>query len=213
MRPKLIGRFLDAMSGLLGRSYLNHDEILRLCESGAVHGWKPKCVNTASLDLRLGRTILVEARRPYGAQPLDYRARNKMHTQTIVMDHEGFVLLPGQFILAHTIERLYLPDNIAALWRTKSSMGRIGLEHMDAGWIDPGFNGALTLEFCNASQYHPIRIRPGDRVGQLVLMRGRRVSQEHSYRTTGNYNGASGVKQVGFKEAGVELVMTKKEAA
>lgn len=202
MSPKWIGRFLDALSGMLGRSYLSHDEILRLCESGAVHGWKFECVNTASLDLRLGRTILVEARRPYGAEPLDYRARTKMHTQTIVMDDdEGFVLLPGQFILAHTIERLYLPDNIAALWRTKSSMGRIALEHMDAGWVDPGFNGALTLEFCNASQYHPIRIRPGDRVGQLVLLRGRKVGVEHSYRATGNYNGASGVKQVGFRDA------------
>lgn len=51
------------------------------------------------------------------------------------------------------------------------------------------------------SQYHPIRIRPGDRVGQLVFFRGRAVSAEQSYRAKGNYNGAAGVRQAGYKEA------------
>lgn len=48
------------------------------------------------------------------------------------------------------------------------------------------------------SQYHPIRIRPGDRVGRLVFFRGRRVSAEQSYRAKGNYNGAAGVRQAGY---------------
>ena len=195
----MITRLLDRLAGLIGPGYLNHDAITRLCESGAVKGWHPGCINAASLDLRLGKTILVEARRPYGAQPLDYRARDKMNTQTVVMDDdEGFVLAPGQFILAHTMETLDLPDNIAALWRAKSSMGRMAFEHLDAGFVDPGFHGSLTLEFCNASQYHPIRIRPGDRVGQLVFFRGRKVSAEQSYRAKGNYNGAAGVRQAGY---------------
>lgn len=198
----IITRIADYLSSLLAPSYLNHAEITRLCQAGAVAGWSPECVNPASLDLRLGKTILVEARRPYGAQPLDYRARSKMHTQTVVMDdEEGFVLAPGQFILAHTAEQLSMPDNICALWRTKSSMGRMAFEHMDAGWVDCGFHGALTLEFCNASQYHPIRIRPGDRIGQLVFFRGRKVAAEHSYRAKGNYCGAAGVRQAGYKEA------------
>ena len=80
-------------------------------------------------------------------------------------------------------------------------MGRMAFEHMDSGFVDPGFHGSLTLEFCNASQYHQIRIRPGDRVGQLVFCRGRAVSAEHSYRAKGNYNGAAGVRQAGYKEA------------
>ena len=198
----VITRIADYLSSLLAPAYLNHADITRLCQAGAVTGWSPECVNPASLDLRLGKTILVEARRPYGAQPLDYRARSKMHTQTVLMDdEEGFVLAPGQFILAHTAEQLSMPDNLCALWRTKSSMGRMAFEHMDAGWVDCGFHGALTLEFCNASQYHPIRIRPGDRIGQLVFFRGRKVATEHSYRITGNYNGASGVRQAGYKEA------------
>ena len=198
----IITRIADYLSSLLAPSYLNHADITRLCHAGAVSGWNPECINPASLDLRLGKTILVEARRPYGAQPLDYRARSKMHTQTVVMDEEeGFVLAPGQFILAHTAEQLSMPDNLCALWRTKSSMGRMAFEHMDAGWVDCGFHGALTLEFCNASQYHPIRIRPGDRIGQLVFFRGRKVAAEHSYRAKGSYCGAAGVRQAGYKEA------------
>ena len=196
---KMFDRVLDRLAGLIGPGYLNHDAITRLCESGAVKGWHPDCINAASLDLRLGKTILVEARLPYGTQRLDYRARDKMNTQTVMLDDdEGFVLAPGQFILAHTMETLDLPDNIAALWRAKSSMGRMAFEHLDAGFVDPGFHGSLTLEFCNASQYHPIRIRPGDRVGQLVFFRGRAVSAEQSYRAKGNYNGAAGVRQAGY---------------
>ena len=198
----IITRIADYVSSLFAPGYLNHADIAKLCHAGAVRGWSPECINPASLDLRLGKTILVEARRPYGAPPLDYRARTKMNVQTIVMDdEEGCVLAPGQFILAHTAERLVMPDNLCALWRTKSSMGRMAFEHMDAGVVDPGFHGALTLEFCNASQYHPIRIRPGDRIGQLVFFRGRKVATEHSYRIKGNYNGASGVRQAGYKEA------------
>ena len=193
---------IDKFLNLFRSAYLNHAEITRLCNSGAVTGWDAECVNAASLDLRLGKTILVETIRPYGAQPLDYRARDKMNTRTVTLDdEEGFVLLPGQFILAHTMETLDMPDNLSALWRAKSSMGRMAFEHLDAGWVDPGFHGSLTLEFCNASQYHPIRIRPGDRVGQLVFFRGRKVAAEHSYKTKGNYNGASGVRQAGYREA------------
>lgn len=72
----IITRIADYLSSLLAPSYLNHADITRLCQAGAVDGWSPECVNPASLDLRLGKTILIEARRPYGAQPLDYRARS-----------------------------------------------------------------------------------------------------------------------------------------
>jgi deoxycytidine triphosphate deaminase len=71
---------------------------------------------------------------------------------------------------------------------------------MDAGWIDPGFHGSLTLEFKNMTNYHCIRLRPGDRIGQLIFFKGQAVSAEQSYRTTGNYNGHEGIAQVRYKE-------------
>ena len=178
---------------------LSHDEIQELLDQGVVTGTKEGAVNAASLDVRLGNTILVE--KLSGAnRVIDYRARQKLDMNEVTLDpEEGYILKVGQFILAHTIELCNFPDNVAAIFRIKSSMGRVGLEHMDAGWVDPGFHGSLTLEFKNMTQWHGIRIRPGDKIGQLVFLRGDSVSAEQSYRAKGNYNGHDGVAQVQYK--------------
>ncbi len=177
-------------------SYLNHHQIQDILRQGYLYGHDPACVNTASLDVRLGATILVENVHP-SDWILDYKARDKMAMVEKTIDRvEGFILMPGQFILAHTIERCAFPDNLAALFRIKSSMGRIGFDHLDAGWVDPGFHGALTLEFKNMSQNHAIRIRPGDRIGQLVFLTGSPVSPDKSYRMVGRYNASATVEQI-----------------
>jgi len=177
--------------------YLNHDEIEQLIKDGYMQNIDPSCINAASLDLRLGNSIMIE-------QPsdkvIDYRKRDKLDMIELKLDEGGLVLRPGGVILAHSVEVCNFPDNLAALFRIKSSMGRIFLEHMDAGWVDPGFNGTLTLEFKNMSQHHSILLRPGDKIGQLVFFRGNAVSEDKSYRQVGNYNGAKGPKQVGYKE-------------
>ena len=179
-------------------SYLNHDQIVQACEAGAMENWSADCVNAASLDLRLGETIYTED--DYIKPCLDYHARDKMRMREYAIGKEGIIIQPGQFFLAHTVEQCNFPDNLAALFRIKSSMGRIGLEHMDAGWVDPGFHGALTLEFKNMTQNHAILLRPGDKIGQLIFFLGETVSSEQSYRTKGNYNGQDGIMQVGYKE-------------
>lgn len=179
--------------------YLNYSQIEALIAQGTMKLVEPDCVNAASLDLRLGREILMEVEPPPGTV-IDYRNRQPLTMKTISLPDEGIVIYPGQFFLAHTIEICHFPDDLAALFRTKSSMGRIGLEHMDAGWVDPGFHGSLTLEFKNLTQYHPIRLRPGDKIGQLVFMRGEAVEAEQSYSAKGNYSGHQGVAQIGYKE-------------
>lgn len=180
-------------------SYMNHDEIRAFCEAGHIKNYDPDCINAASIDLRIGKEIMCECG---GAthQMLDYRKRDKPAMQTVFMDEGGFAIYPGQFFLAHTMEICDFPDDVAALFRIKSSMGRVGLEHMDAGWVDPGFHGALTLEYKLMLERHWLRIRPRDRIGQLVLFRGNPVSADKSYRAKGNYNGATGVKQVGYEK-------------
>lgn len=182
--------------------YLNHDEILPFLTDGTVVGSDPSLVNTASLDIRLGDTLLVERSGYFwDCEPsvLDYSTRENFEACRVKLTEEGFVLQPGQFVLGCTVESFNFPNDLAALYRSKSTMGRMALEHMDAGWVDPGFNGVLTLELKNEFQYHSVRIRPGDRIGQLIFMRGVPVNQEDSYATTGNYNGAAGVRQAGFK--------------
>jgi deoxycytidine triphosphate deaminase len=64
--------------------------------------------------------------------------------------------------------------------------------------VDPGYNGTLTLEFKNMSNFHSILLRPGDRIGQLVFFQGQEVSIEQSYRTKGNYNNNTTVAQIGY---------------
>lgn len=180
-------------------SYLNHNEIVDLIIDGEMEQVDPSCINAASLDVRLGNEIFMEEYRETSI-PVDYSKRERLNMRRITLDGKGIVIRPGEFFLAHTVERCNFSDSTAALFRIKSSMGRIGLEHMDAGFVDPGFHGALTLEFKNMTSYHNILLRPGDKIGQLIFFRGAPVSEEQSYRTKGNYNGADGVKQVGYKE-------------
>lgn len=77
------------------------------------------------------------------------------------------VLHPGEFVLGQTIERLTLPDNVVCRIEGKSSLGRIGLlVHATAGFVDPGFEGCLTLELSNQAMV-PIKLYPGMLIGQL----------------------------------------------
>lgn len=177
--------------------YMNYDQIAEFCSNGGLLGYDPECINAASIDLRIGSNIEIEVS---SNTIIDYSRRDKMDLAKVQLKESGSLIRPGQFFLAHTIEQCNFPDDVAALFRIKSSMGRIGLEHMDAGWVDPGFNGSLTLEFKNVTNNHTIMLRPGDRIGQLILFKGDAVSADKSYRTKGNYNGAEGVKQIGFKD-------------
>lgn len=181
-------------------SYLNHNQIVDLVRNGEMQGVSGGCINAASLDVRLGDTILIE-RSNENQRVIDYRRRDKLSMQEIKLTEGGFIIRPGEVFLAHTVEKCNFADDTAALFRIKSSMGRMFLEHMDAGWVDPGFHGALTLEFKNMSNFHSILLRPYDPIGQLVFFKGDAVSAEQSYRRRGNYNGNDGVRQAGYKGA------------
>ena len=180
-------------------SYLNANQIRELCAAGEMLDYDPANINAASMDIRMGREVLIESSRAV-PRVIDFRARDKLDLETInILSTDGIILHPGEFFLAHTIERCNFADNTAALFRIKSSMGRIGLEHLDAGWVDPGFHGSLTLEFKVVNTSHPIRLRHGDPIGQLIFFKGEHVAPEDSYRVKGNYNGHAGVAQVGYK--------------
>ena len=84
---------------------------------------------------------------------------------------EPFVLHPGEFVLGTTQEYVALPDTLAGRIEGKSSLGRCGLlTHSTAGWIDPGFQGCVTLELSNVANL-PITLWPGMKIGQLCLFR------------------------------------------
>ncbi|HEX2292767.1 MAG TPA: dCTP deaminase, partial [Gaiellaceae bacterium] len=85
-------------------------------------------------------------------------------------DGAPFILHPGEFALASTLERIRLPDDLVARLEGKSSLGRLGLLiHSTAGFIDPGWDGHVTLELSNVANL-PITIYPEMKIGQLSFV-------------------------------------------
>lgn len=181
-------------------SLLNGHQIGTLIEEGVIVADAPGIydrINAASLDLTLGKIIL-EERNPVkdveGWKPsvISLEKREQPHYGTVNLENQPnkkFVLRPGQFILAHTAEKFYLPNDVAAEYKLKSSMARMGLEHLNAGWCDPGWHGSvLTLEFRNMLTYHDIELTLGDKIGQMIFFRVQPVDSNLSYATRGTYN-------------------------
>ena len=77
---------------------------------------------------------------------------------------------PHSFILGTTREIINLPDDLTAFVEGRSSIGRMGLFVQNAGWVDPGFRGQITLEFFNASD-NTIQLEVGRRIAQLVFVK------------------------------------------
>lgn len=119
-------------------------------------------IQPASIDIRLGNTFSIVRDSSSGIITLE----NKIKYETIETD--TYVLLPGQFVLATTMEYFELPDNLTAFVEGRSSLGRMGLFIQNAGWVDPGFKGEITLELFNANRC-AIELKAGRRVGQLVF--------------------------------------------
>ena len=139
----------------------------------------PELINPASLDLRLGNLIMLESVESHQMIPLDISRYTVQHP---------YELVPGQFVLAQTIETFNMPEDVAGLFFLKSSRAREGYENLHAGYADPGWHGStLTLELKNARQLQPLPIWPGLKIGQMVFFR---MSQRPalSYAQVGHYN-------------------------
>lgn len=139
-------------------------------------------VQPASVDIRLGNTFSTVEDSPSGIITLESEAAYK----TITAD--TYILLPNQFILATTMEYFELPDNLTAFVEGRSSLGRLGLFIQNAGWVDPGFKGEITLELYNANRF-AIELKAGRRVGQLVFAQLDDIAR-NPYR--GKYQGQKG---------------------
>ena len=127
-------------------------------------------VQPSSVDVRVDRKFRVfhNARYPY----IDVRKPMDDLTELVeITDHEPFVLHPGEFVLGQTLETITLPNDIVARLEGKSSLGRLGLLiHSTAGFVDPSWEGNLTLELSNVANL-PITIYYGMPIGQISFMR------------------------------------------
>jgi len=129
-----------------------------------------RAVQPSSVDLRVDASFRVFANHRYPF--IDVRADQPDLTELVKVERdEAFILHPGEFVLGSTYERVTLPDDLVARLEGKSSLGRLGLlVHATAGFVDAGFDGALTLELSNVANL-PIAIYAGMPIGQLAFFR------------------------------------------
>ena len=158
---------------------LSDHEIRHLCLTcDLVTPFDPELINPASIDVRLGDTLLIESAQSRELVPYP------LHHHT---EQNPYEFKPGQFCLGQTVETFNLPDHIAAQFMLKSSRARDGLEHLMAGYCDPWWHGSvLTLELHNSRQLHSLPLWPGMRIGQMKLYRMSAIP-ERSYAVTGRY--------------------------
>lgn len=136
-------------------------------------------IQPASIDLRLGEHFLKVDENEFDTIHLDRPIKY------VEMSKREIVIPPGSFLLASTMEYIKLPSDVTAFVEGRSSIGRIGLFVENAGWVDPGFEGELTLELFNANR-QPIRLQAGRRICQLVFSR---MDQPASRPYRGKYQG------------------------
>ena len=143
-------------------------------KEGGIFPFVPEHVNPASYDVTLGDHWICPTR-----DPEEFKA-------------DRFILFPNEVILATTAEIIKMPRDVVADLKLKSSLGRLWLNHSLSGWIDPNFQGQVTLEFQNLGPY-PRELRAGMRVAQLVFIKmdsPPRVA--YGENGTGHYQGQSG---------------------
>jgi dCTP deaminase len=135
-----------------------------------IEPFDPSGVQPSSVDLHVDRYFRTfhNARHPY----IDVKKPMEGLTELVeVSEDDAFILHPGEFVLGSTREYVRLPDDLVARLEGKSSLGRLGLLiHSTAGYVDPGFEGHLTLELSNVANL-PITIYPGMRIGQISFFR------------------------------------------
>jgi len=132
----------------------------------SIEPFDPAMVQPSSVDVRVDRYFRVFENHRY---PFIDPKRDQPDLTTEIsteVDHP-FMLHPGEFVLGSTLEVVRLGESIVARLEGKSSLGRLGLLiHSTAGFVDPGFEGHLTLELSNVATL-PIAIYPGMKIGQL----------------------------------------------
>ena len=124
----------------------------------------------SSVDLRLGPEMLLFDNHAMRIIDLSEKIPPRMR-RVQIDEKEGFVLHPGEFVLGTTVEAVRIPEELVGRLEGRSSLGRLGLViHATAGFIDPGFEGQITLEMQNIGT-QPLLLRPFQRICQLCFIK------------------------------------------
>ncbi len=131
----------------------------------------PGCVQPASVDLHLDKKLLAFKPQRHPAYIDVRRSLDYLHELVELDEDNAFFLNPGELVLASTLESITLPDDIVGRLEGKSSLGRIGLlVNSTAGYVDPGWQGNLTIEISNVAKL-PITLYYKMKIGQISFLR------------------------------------------
>lgn len=127
-------------------------------------------IHASSMDLRLGNVFKLYEHSKYAIldpkKPETFAGNMRIVN---VPDGESFIVQPGEFVLGVTREKIKVPDDLVVRVEGRSSLGRLGIiVHSTAGFVDPGFEGTITLEISNLNRL-PVALYPGMRVCQLAF--------------------------------------------
>jgi len=151
---------------------LSDRDILAEIDAGrvALDPYDASMIQPSSIDVRLDKFFRVFDNHKYPhIDPA--QDQSDLTREVEVAGEDAFILHPGEFVLGSTYEYVTLPDDVAARLEGRSSLGRLGLmTHSTAGFIDPGFQGHITLELANVATL-PIKLYPGMKIGQLCFFR------------------------------------------
>jgi dCTP deaminase len=172
---------------------LSNEDVERSIEEGGIHVKRPETdevsLEPASMDVHLGREIKYPSTKNGEAvvvdDPTTYPSYGKVES-------DRPLIRAGGFGLATTEEHVTVPNDKVALLHGRSSVGRLGLFIENAGLIDPGFSGEITLELTNVVDYD-IELKAGMRIGQLTFHDVENAPDVGYSEENGNkYNGQRG---------------------
>lgn len=150
-----------------------------------------KNIQPASYDVCLGSEfrIFKNTQKPF----LDVKEDFSEFMELIkIPQGKPLIVHPGEFLLGTTIENIKVPNDIVVQLMGRSSVGRLGIiVHATAGFVDPGFEGQITLEMANVANI-PIALYPGMRIGQISLTRLSTPSKNPYSPKRNKYKGQKG---------------------
>lgn len=148
-------------------------------------------IQPASIDLRLGYEFQTfNYTRQALIDPADPESFQQLTSVMQLEAGERFIVHPGEFVLATTLERVEVPNDLVARLEGRSSIGRLGIViHSTAGYIDPGFQGTITLEISNLGRI-AVALYPGMRICQISFETlSSPVSQGYGVKRAAKYQG------------------------
>ena len=127
-------------------------------------------LGSCSIDLRLGTDFRVfdHGKNPF-IDPSKKDYSNEITKEVKIKMGERFIIQPGDFVLAVTLERITISSKLLGRLEGRSSLGRLGIVvHSTASIFDPGWDGQAVLELGNLGRI-AVALYPGMRICAMTF--------------------------------------------